>query len=274
VEAELPGIILAEYPELSDFRASVTKDLNKHVFGKGKDEWYYYFHNTISCEAGMGASFDSLPDPERCARVADLYDSIRAATGKIRAEKTPFYNQKCEASQIILSDDYQGFDSSDYELTANASGISYVTSARSHGYLDSIEDSRGTTYVYERGTGAGAGKRIWMTSTQKADKDYLEWAAKQEKQSQKQAGTSGSASASSGAAAGKTQNSGNSGKTQNSGSGKNSSSKKKTVYDQDSYDAGYEDVYLDYDYDEERYRTDDDYARGVDDAMDDEGWDW
>ena len=28
------------------------------------------------------------------------------------------------------------------------------------------------------------------------------------------------------------------------------------------------------DYDEERYRTDDDYARGVDDAMDDEGWDW
>lgn len=51
----------------------------------------------------------------------------------------------------------------------------------------------------------------------------------------------------------------------------NSSSKKKT-YGQDSYDKGYEDVWLDDDYDSDRYYKDDDYARGVDDAMDDEDW--
>ena len=55
---------------------------------------------------------------------------------------------------------------------------------------------------------------------------------------------------------------------------KKSSKKKTTTYDVDPYDAGYEDVYLDYDYDEDRYRWDDDYMRGVDDAMDDLDEDW
>ena len=39
--------------------------------------------------------------------------------------------------------------------------------------------------------------------------------------------------------------------------------------DEDSYDAGYDAVYFDLDYDEERYENDDDYANGVDDAMED-----
>lgn len=37
----------------------------------------------------------------------------------------------------------------------------------------------------------------------------------------------------------------------------------------DSYDVGYEDVYMDDDYDLERYENDYDYALGVDDAMED-----
>ena len=49
-----------------------------------------------------------------------------------------------------------------------------------------------------------------------------------------------------------------------------SSSKKKYYYD--SYDAGYEDVWLDDDYDWDRYWRDDDYASGVDDAMEDYDW--
>ena len=53
----------------------------------------------------------------------------------------------------------------------------------------------------------------------------------------------------------------------------NTTSKKKTTY-KNSYDDGYDDVYFDGDYDDDRYRRDPDYARGVDDAMDDEGWDW
>ena len=39
-----------------------------------------------------------------------------------------------------------------------------------------------------------------------------------------------------------------------------------------SYDEGYEDVYDNDDYDWDRYRTDRDYANGVDDAMDDLDW--
>lgn len=38
-----------------------------------------------------------------------------------------------------------------------------------------------------------------------------------------------------------------------------------------SYDKGYEDMYEDFDYDERRYRTDWDYALGVDDAMEEMG---
>ena len=55
---------------------------------------------------------------------------------------------------------------------------------------------------------------------------------------------------------------------------KTDSSSKNNKSLQDSYDEGYDDVYYNEDYDDDRYRTDEDYARGVDDAMDDEGWDW
>lgn len=56
----------------------------------------------------------------------------------------------------------------------------------------------------------------------------------------------------------------------------NSSNKNNNYHD--SYDDGYEDVYFEDDYDDERYYEDDDYAEGVDDAideMDEEGeGDW
>ena len=57
-------------------------------------------------------------------------------------------------------------------------------------------------------------------------------------------------------------------KTDSSGS----SSSKKNHRSMDSYDDGYNDVYEDDDYDLERYWSDDDYAVGVDDAMEDEDW--
>ena len=51
-----------------------------------------------------------------------------------------------------------------------------------------------------------------------------------------------------------------------------SSSKKSNTYD--SYDDGYDDIYMDGDYDYDRYDRDSDYADGVDDAMGelDEWW--
>lgn len=42
----------------------------------------------------------------------------------------------------------------------------------------------------------------------------------------------------------------------------------------DSYDEGYDDIYMDGDYDDDRYDNDSDYADGVDDAMDDDDEDW
>ena len=60
----------------------------------------------------------------------------------------------------------------------------------------------------------------------------------------------------------------NSKKTNSSGS----SSSKKNYSSMDSYDDGYNAIYEDGDYDWDRYWSDDDYAAGVDDAMEDEDW--
>lgn len=53
---------------------------------------------------------------------------------------------------------------------------------------------------------------------------------------------------------------------------KNSTTTKKNSYD--SYDEGYDDIYVNGDYDYDRYRNDREYADGVDDAMDDCGEEW
>ena len=47
---------------------------------------------------------------------------------------------------------------------------------------------------------------------------------------------------------------------------------KKSTYS--SYDDGYDDIYMDGDYDYDRYERDSDYADGVDDAMDEFDEDW
>ena len=60
-----------------------------------------------------------------------------------------------------------------------------------------------------------------------------------------------------------------SGSTSNS-SGSSSNSKYNSSHSHDSYDSGYDDVYMDGDYDQDRYDRDDDYATGVDDAIEDD----
>lgn len=50
------------------------------------------------------------------------------------------------------------------------------------------------------------------------------------------------------------------------------SSSKSTYNTYNSYDEGYEDIYDNDDYDSDRYEIDDDYANGVDDAMDELDW--
>jgi len=53
-------------------------------------------------------------------------------------------------------------------------------------------------------------------------------------------------------------------------SNSSSSSKYNSSHSYDSYDSGYDDVYMDGDYDQNRYDRDDDYADGVDDAIEDD----
>ena len=53
---------------------------------------------------------------------------------------------------------------------------------------------------------------------------------------------------------------------------KKSTTTKRSTYD--SFDDGYDDIYMDGDYDYDRYDSDSDYADGVDDAMDEFGEDW
>ena len=52
------------------------------------------------------------------------------------------------------------------------------------------------------------------------------------------------------------------------------SNSSKSNYNYNSYDKGYDDIYMDGDYDYDRYDRDSDYADGVDDAMDELGEDW
>lgn len=56
------------------------------------------------------------------------------------------------------------------------------------------------------------------------------------------------------------------------GSTMKGSTSKKNSYE--SYDDGYDDIYMDGDYDYDRYDRDSDYADGVDDAMDEFEEDW
>ena len=60
--------------------------------------------------------------------------------------------------------------------------------------------------------------------------------------------------------------------TKSTNSYKSSNKSKSKNHGWESYDNGYEDVWLDDDYDWDRYQRDSDYADGVDDAMED--WDW
>lgn len=88
--------------------------------------------------------------------------------------------------------------------------------------------------------------------------------------SNKSSGSSSSSSHNNKSTAGSNESSYNS-STKKSPTGTGSSKKSNTY---NSYDDGYDDIYMDGDYDYDRYDRDSDYADGVDDAMDEYGEDW
>lgn len=75
---------------------------------------------------------------------------------------------------------------------------------------------------------------------------------------------------SSGSTSNSSGSSSNSGSSSSSYKPSSSSSKYNSSHSHDSYDSGYDDVYMDGDYDQDRYDRDDDYATGVDDAIEED----
>lgn len=91
--------------------------------------------------------------------------------------------------------------------------------------------------------------------------------------SNKSSSSNSKSSASSSGSSSSYNNKSNSTNKSSSGSStKKSTTTKKSTYN--SYDDGYDDIYIDGDYDYDRYNRDRDYADGVDDAMDELGEDW
>lgn len=84
--------------------------------------------------------------------------------------------------------------------------------------------------------------------------------------------TSKSSTSSSGSSSSYNSKSNSINKSSYSSGTKKSTTTKKRAYD--SYDDGYDDIYMDGDYDYDRYDRDSDYADGVDDAMNEYGEDW
>ena len=119
-------------------------------------------------------------------------------------------------------------------------------------------------YLHKPYTGSSSG-----TSTSSSSSSY---SGKSSSGSTSQSNTSQSSTSSLGSSSSYNSKSYTNDKTSYSSDTKNGTTTKKSTYD--SYDDGYDDIYMDGDYDYDRYERDRDYADGVDDAMDEDEEDW
>ena len=120
-------------------------------------------------------------------------------------------------------------------------------------------------YLHKPYTGSSSG-----TSTSSSSSSY---SGKSSSGSTSQSNTSQSSTSSSGSSSSSyNSKSYTTDKSSYSSDTKKGTTTKKSTYD--SYDDGYDDIYMDGDYDYDRYERDSDYADGVDDAMDEYGEDW
>ena len=155
--------------------------------------------------------------------------------------------------------------------------------ADNSGYCSSHKPSTKTstssgTSSYDKSSGSSSNKTStskYSTSKSPTNKSSTyKYVKSRTSTSKSSTSTSGSKKKSSTGSNSSTSKETTTGKTSSSKSStrKKSSSSKKNPYQ--SYDDGYDDIYMDDDYDEERYKTDKDYADGVDDAMDEFDGDW
>lgn len=114
------------------------------------------------------------------------------------------------------------------------------------------KQASGSSYCYLHKTYTGSGTS--HSSSSYSNKSY--------------SGTSKSSTSNSGTSSSYNSKSNSTNKSSYSSDTKKSTTTKKSTYD------SYDDIYMDGDYDYDRYDRDSDYADGVDDAMDEYGEDW
>ena len=119
-------------------------------------------------------------------------------------------------------------------------------------------------YLHKPYTGSSSG-----TSTSSSSSSY---SGKSSSGSTSQSNTSQSSTSSLGSSSSYNSKSYTTDKSSYSSDTKKGITTKKSTYD--SYDDGYDDIFMDGDYDYDRYDRDSDYADGVDDAMDEDEEDW
>lgn len=253
IEDELPEPVKNANSFISKVSVSVVQSVTS------KEEKADYYGNLIEVEV---SSVHYLQPSE----IAKIYDVVYEARKSIISSSCPNRERYQEAVGKYRRDRYA-------ELSEIHDGISLKVECPNHLYraesnedLDSTSPSYKLTEITDEFTssawypvyeneimyGGSYVKKLWVTWEQykklKADKERKEQEEKeQNKKSQSKTGSSASS-----------RNSGKSGSIDMDGG-------------LDSYDAGYEDVYINDEFDEYRYEHDYDYALGVDDAMEDVG---
>ncbi len=272
-------------------RVSVILEQNRIVRKRMIDE----FEDRMTITLYADAAYDELPFEERFNIFAKAY--FKAGDSKTLVDiLEPEYPLAADAirNNFYVKGSYLGFHKSRVFMkvyTENHQSYKIYTYFDDGTGFEGIIDNYGVRWDYDddnkRADGTwpvvpvemqevwGSGRVAWENSllndpnvpeyvARKFINERVAWEQRRQMAREKE-----KAKNSSGYSSGSGSYSGSSGK---SSSGKSSGSSGKSYYD--SYDDGYHDVLEDEDYDWDRYRDDSDYAAGVDDALDEEGWDW
>lgn len=223
-----------------------------------------YVHKN-KLETSYQAGIELIQD-EKYEEAETVFDKLASQYHYKDSEELELY---AEAAQLY--DIYKSNDLYESNLNDAIRKISEVPESYSgdlcreiKGFADILEAAR-THLDYEK---------YWARVAAQAEQDKKDAEKAEQEKQDAQSSENSSSTASSGGNGFRFPST--SGSTSSSGSGSNSSqsSSSNRYYPEDSYDTGYDDVYMDEDYDIDRYNNDSDYANGVDDALEDEGEDW
>lgn len=252
IEDELPESVKNATSFISEVRVSVVQS------APSKEDKTDYYGNLIEVEVGSAHYLQP-------SEIAKIYDAINEARNSIIRDSCPGRERYQEAADKYRRDRYVDNIEIHDGISLKVECHNHLYKAEANEDLHSTYPKRGLTQITDELTSSewypfeerevfydgSYGKKLWLTWEQykklKADKDRKE--QEEEAKSKKSQGKAGSSSLGSSKSSGSIDMDGG----------------------LDSYDAGYEDVYINDEFDEYRYEHDYDYALGVDDAMEDIG---